>query len=191
MTTVFIDTNIIINESFLRSANARAFFKACVFIGINVAIPEIVIDEALGNFPKSLAERLKSYRKSYKELAKLIDLDETKVSAEKAVAEYQGWLNGFLTDHGVHLIAYPDITPKELVAKSYENRKPFKHHYYSEGFKDGDIYISDPDWNDHVMAVSTTVETAFELKLFYSPEKKEVAGYALTLPQEIEDEWYK
>ena len=62
-----------------------------------------------------------------------------------------------------------------------------KHEYYSEDFKDAGIYISDRDWNDHVMAVSSTIETPFELKLFYSPESKAVTGHSLTLPEEIED----
>jgi hypothetical protein len=66
-----------------------------------------------------------------------------------------------------------------------------KHVYYSEDFKDEDIYVSDGDWNDHVMAVSMTVETAFEVRLFYSPDEQKVIGHSVTLPQEIHDDWYK
>jgi len=358
MTTVFIDTNIIRNESYLRSANARAFLKACALLGINVAIPEIVLDEAIGNYPKTLIERIASFEKAQKELGKFIDLDDATFSVEDAVEEFKEWLADLLKDHGVHIIPYPEITPKELVSKSYENKKPFKttgeghkdyivwesikHHiesnatplpyylldnnskdfcqelpdktmvlhpelssqieieekrpkvflsmkaffdeivspmlpgatlediphlslqqidelakeklesdisgysayglegvpftnevyasvagdvavddrelkkigdevaitvsgtvllevegfmekwaYYSGDFKDDDIYISDGNWNDHVMAVSTTIETEFEVRLLYSPKEQKVVSYSVTLPQEIHNDWYK
>ena len=65
-----------------------------------------------------------------------------------------------------------------------------KHVYYSEDDFE-DVHVSDADWNDHVMQVSTTVETAFELSLIYSPQSKSVVGYSLTLPNETENDWYK
>jgi len=63
-----------------------------------------------------------------------------------------------------------------------------KFAYYRED--DGiDVSVVDADWNDHVMAVSTTVETEFELSIFYSLETNTVIGHEISLPQEIEDEW--
>ena len=53
---IYIDTNIMINENFMRSASAQAFFKACALLHIECVIPEIVIDEAKGNYPKKLDE---------------------------------------------------------------------------------------------------------------------------------------
>ena len=64
MTTIYIDTNIMINENFMRSASAQAFFKACALLHIECVIPEIVIDEAKGNYPKKLDEKVKSFLKA-------------------------------------------------------------------------------------------------------------------------------
>jgi hypothetical protein len=365
MTTVFLDTNIFMNERFLKSADAQAFLKACKLLNISVAIPDVVVDEVKGNFPRTLSDRLASHMKTYKELAKIIDVDEPDVSIEGKTDEYNDWLDSFLKEDGIGIIPYPNITPKELVLKSYENVKPFKstgeghkdfmiwesikshikgnvtaepyyflvnnptdfcveklnktdnekskdkewilhpelatqfedqaqvptvfvtigkffdaiilpklegitidqvphltideiddmtteilekelsgytaygflgvpfsnevyanvvgetaiedrelrkiddgivivvtgtvlievegymdkHAYYSEEFEDSEIYVIDGDWNDHVMAVSSTVDTPFELKLFYSPETETVTGHSLTLPDEIHDEY--
>jgi len=356
MTTVFLDTNIFMNEKFLKSANAQAFLKACKLLNINVAIPELVIDEVKGNFPKALGERLASHKKTYKELAKIIDIEEPSISVEEESERYQEWLKEFIEEDGIGVIPYPNVTPKDLVLKSYEGAKPFKgtgegykdfmiwgsiaghikdnmtagpyyflvnnpadfcaeksdkewtlhpelksqfeneaeipdvfvtigkffdaiikpklegitidqvppltideiddmttkilekeisgysafgfegvpfsnevyasvagdttvedrelkkiddeivivvtgtvlievdgymdkHEFYSEDFEDSGICVIDGDHNDHVMAVSKTVDTSFELKLFYSPETKEVTGHSLELPGEIQDDY--
>lgn len=355
MTTIYIDTNIFMNESFFRSASAQAFLKTCALLQIDVVVPEIVIDETKGNYPKTLKEKASAYQKAHKEFAKLADIEALDISTPDIITEFSGWLDNLLGENGIHIAPYPIIALKELVKKSYETSKPFKdtgdghkdyivwqtvkrhidsqtttppnyfltnnskdfcskndddqhilhpdlagqiadadrrpevfssirsvfdkklapllegmslddipnlgpqdidvitretlledlpqrtaygfenvpfgnevsidaigevtvqgihltkvddevvinvsgtveievsgfidkHAYYRE--EDGlDIYVTDPDWNDHVMAVSTTVETAFELSLFYSTATNEVTGYDITLPQEIEDEW--
>lgn len=356
MTTVFLDTNIFMNEKFLKSAYAQSFLKACKLLSINVAIPDVVVDEVKGNLPKTLSDRLASHKKTYKELAKIIDIDEPAISVEEESKKYNEWLEELLEEDGIGVIPYPNMTPKDLVLKSYEGAKPFKstgeghkdfmiwesikghvkgkvtagpyyflvnnpadfcaeksdkewtlhpelksqfedeaevpevfvtigkffdaiikpklegitidqvppltiaeiddmttkileeeisgysafgfegvpfsnevyasvvgdttvedrelkkiddeivivvtgtvlievdgymdkHEYYSEDFEDAEIYVSDRDHNDHVMAVSKTVDTPFELKLFYSPESKEVAGHSLELPGEIQDDY--
>lgn len=60
--------------------------------------------------------------------------------------------------------------------------------YYHDEFND--VTVCDADWNDHVMAVSTNVETAFELSIYYALESRTVTGHEISLPQEIEDEWF-
>ncbi len=356
MTTVFLDTNIFMNEKFLKSANAQAFLKACKLLNINVAIPDVVVDEVKGNFPKTLGERIASHEKTCKELAKIIDIDEPAISVEEERDKYHDWLEAFLAEDGIGVIPYPNITPKDVVLKSYENAKPFKgngegykdfliwesikrhikdkvtagpyyflannpkdfcvenqdkewvlhpelenqfddkaeapkvfltigkffdaivmpqlegitidqvpaltfneiddmtteileeeisrysafgfagvpfsnevyanvvgsttvenrelkkiedeivivvsgtvpievdgfmdkHNYYSEEYEDSEFHVTDGDWNEHVMAVSSTIDTPFELKLFYSPESKKVTGHSLELPGEIQDEY--
>ncbi|MBO6553735.1 MAG: DUF4935 domain-containing protein [Roseitalea sp.] len=355
MPTVFIDTNIIINENFFRSAAAQAFLKACSILNIEVVIPDIVYDEVIGNFPKKLKERVNAYEKAQRELIKLVEIDFNKIDLEDEVSAYEDWLNDLVETDGVTLAPYPEIPAKELVEKSYERKKPFKDNgeghkdyivwktirthienqqtalpnllltnntkdfgakvendahilhpdlanqieedakrpklytslksvfdeelapnlegmsledipnidaqeittltekfllddlpqhtafgfedvpfgnevsitavgettisevnltkvddevvinvtgnveievfgfvdkyaYYSDSDLDN-VSVVDPDWNDHVMAVSTDVETAFELSIYYSLETNSVIGHKISLPQEIEDEW--
>lgn len=360
MTTIYIDTNIIMSEGFLRSSQAQAFLKACAILQISVAIPSIVIDEVLGSFPRTLREKEKQFKNSVRELRRLINIDEKNISISQEAADYEGWLYGVIEEKGVVIPPYPEINMQELVRKSYEAPKPFKEsgeghkdflvwetikghiesketappHYFVTnntrdfGVKDGrdrdvlhpdlaeqidedarrpklytslkaafhdilapslqditldeipdlnadnlqdiadrylledlpqrtafgfegvpfsnDVSISgvgssvienvqmkkvdeevlievtgrveievfgfldkysyyhyfeaeegpgfsvvDGDWNDHVMAVSTYIETEFDLSLFYSVEEAAFTGYEVTLPQEIEDDWYK
>ncbi|MBU1572015.1 MAG: DUF4935 domain-containing protein [Alphaproteobacteria bacterium] len=348
------------NESFFRSAQAQAFLKACSILQVTVVIPDIVIDEVLGNFPKKLIEKTKAFQNAQKELGRLIDLGTQLISVSEEIDGYEDWLYELIEEKGVLTHPYPEISLKDLVQKSYENEKPFKEN--GEGHKDflvwgtiknhieskattppnyfltnntkdfaakggddkdilhpnlakeieedvrrpklytslkaafdkilapnlqnitlgeipdlnaddiqrlvdeylledlpqrtafgfegvpfsndvsitgvsasevgdvqlkkvddevvinvngtveievsgfiekhayyldlevdegPDISVVDSDWNDHVMAVSSEVETAFELSLFYSVEDKEVTGYEVSLPQEIEDDWYQ
>ena len=59
-----------------------------------------------------------------------------------------------------------------------------KSDYYSEKT---DVYISDPNWNSHVMEVSTSITTPFELLFSYSKVKDEFTGVDLILMDEISE----
>lgn len=356
MTTIYIDTNIFMNERFFRSASAQAFLKACSLLQITVVIPDVVLDEVLGNFPRRLTEKFSKFKQAHRELNGLVDLTSIPFDLSSEIDSYKDWLLELIEQSGVVIAAYPDVSAKELVLKSYEGRKPHKeggegykdylvwqtikehilaktstppnifltqntkdfgvrdgneksvlhpdlagqiaeiqrrpkiytsmksafdqhlapsfqdialqdipeidvnkiqnmvekhllddlslrtafgfedvpfsndvsitgvgdaniseiqltkvsdeiiitvigiveievegfidkHSYYLGSEDEVDISIVDADWNDHVMAVGVEVDTAFELRLFYSMVDKEVTAHELTLPQEIEDDW--
>jgi len=56
----------------------------------------------------------------------------------------------------------------------------------SSEFEQRSIYVADADWNDHVMSVSASTETPFELSFSYSKEAGEITDHTLVLPGEIE-----
>ncbi|CAN5530891.1 hypothetical protein BH10PLA2_BH10PLA2_03570 [soil metagenome] len=356
MTTVYLDTSVVMNESFLRSSYSEAFLKACAILQFTVVLPEIVVDEMKGNFPKKLQEKISAFQKSNKEIKKLIDVDVSTVSLSESVKSYGDWLTQLIDDNGIFVAPYPDVSAKELVDKSYGVKKPFKDSgeghkdyivwktilshigsgeatppnifltnntkdfcdvdkdsaailhselaeqiqnpthrpkvytsmksafdselspnlegitlddipdlgtqdidsmagklllddlpgrslyglegvpfgneisissigphsigsvtlkkvddeviinvigevelevdgfidkfaYYSTDDEKPNMYVVDGNWNDHVMMVSSSVETSFEISMFYSTHNNEVTGYEISLPQEIEDEW--
>ncbi|CAM8619760.1 PIN domain-containing protein [Sphingobium cupriresistens] len=356
MTTVYLDTSVAMNESFLRSSYFDAFLKACAILQFTVVLPEIVFDEMKGNFPKKLQEKLFIFQKANKEIKKLIDVDVATVSLLESVKSYGEWLVELIDENGIILAPYPDVSAKEIVDKSYEAKKPFKDsgeghkdyivwktilshiasneasppnifltnntkdfcdvdkdgaavlhselaeqiqkpahrpkvytsiksafdselspnlegitvddipdlgihdidsmaeklllddlpgrqlyglegvpfgneisissisthsigsvtlkkvddevivtvtgevdlevdgfidkfEYYSNDDDKPNMYVVDGDWNEHVMMVSSSVETSFELIMFYSTHNSEVTGYVISLPQEIKDEW--
>jgi hypothetical protein len=356
MTTIYLDTSVAIAESFLKSPYCDAFFKACGILQYTVVIPEIVLDEIKGNYPKKLKEKYASFQKGKKELGKLVDLSAPIVSLSDAIDCYDDWLDELLHKHGVVVAPYPEMSPKELVEQSYAEKKPFKdsgeghkdyivwksilvhldgaesnspnifltnntkdfcntdedgthclhsdlsnqidspahrpciytsiksafekelsphlegmtlddipdlgpddivtkveeflledlpgrsayglegvpfsneisvsgvgHNsidsvtlkrvnkeviitvagsvelevdgfidktdYYTSESEEHNMYVVDGNWNDHVMMVSSTVETSFEMTIFYATESGEVTGREITLPEEIEDEW--
>jgi predicted nucleic acid-binding protein len=356
MTTIYLDTNIFMNESFFRSAMARAFLKACSILHFTVVVPEVVVDEVVGNFPKKFSEKAAAFKKAQRELAKIHAFDTATIDSKGAIENYEDWLAELLDGNGVVIAPYPDVSAKTLVLKSYQGEKPFKetgeghkdylvwesmkahinsqgstppylfvthntndfgatgkdgmhflhpvlseqipseadkpklytslksvfddylspklegvsleeipdidadqlqmlidehllndlpmrsafgfenvpfsndvsissvgeakitdislaklgddiivsvegvveievdgfvekHSYYHDFDEVPDVYVVDADWNDHVMAVSTSVETAFEVRLFFSTTSKTFTAHEISLPEEIEDDW--
>jgi len=356
MTTVYLDTSVAIAESFLMSPYCDAFFKACGILQYTVVIPEIVIDEIKGNYPKKLHEKYAPFQKAKKELDKLLNVSTSIVPMSDAAHSYNNWLDELIQKYGIVVAPYPDVSPKELVEQSYSTNKPFKDSgdghkdyivwksivlfingeksgppnifltnntkdfcevredgthclhsdlsqqietpaqkpnvytsiksafeaeisphlegmkpedipdlgpddihtiveefllddlpgrsayglegvpfsneisvsmvgpfsiesvtlkrvdnevvisvagaveievdgfidksdYYSSESEEQNMYVVDGNWNDHVMMVSTTVETPFEMTIFYATESKDVTGYEIALPEEIQDEW--
>lgn len=134
MTTIYIDTNIIMAESFFRSPWVKSFLKACDILQISVVIPDVVLDEAKGNFPKSLNDRIRTFQKAEKSLSKLVDLEIHAFDIPVTTKAYQDGIDDLLEEYGVIVAPYPDISLKQLVNKSYECPKPFK--VSGEGHKD-------------------------------------------------------
>lgn len=112
MITVFIDTNIFLNEHFFRSALAQAFLNACALLEITVVIPDVVIDEVAGNFSKKLNEKTKSLQKSQKEVSQIIgfSLPSFNLSAEKT--KYEQFLQDLASQKSVIIAPYPKIPAK-------------------------------------------------------------------------------
>ena len=131
---VFLDTNIIFHEQFFRSVRAQTLLKAARFLGIEVSIPEIVLDEVVGNFPTQLAEQHHKYEIAARNLARLIDLDRPAISLEDRAAEYEAWLDALVDEYEVVVAPYPEVAAKELVTESYKGTKPFKAS--GDGYKD-------------------------------------------------------
>lgn len=134
MTTVFLDTSVILDEQFFRSPTAAAFFKACALLKVRVVIPEVVLDEVRGNFPQWLREKRAAFLKAQRDLAKLMDFNGLEVELEKEVSAYGEWLKNFLKQAEIGIAPYPDVSAKELVEQSYVGQKPFKAS--GEGHKD-------------------------------------------------------
>ena len=356
MPIVYLDTSIIMNEAFLRSAYAQSVLKACSLLNVQIAVPEIVADETIGNFPKKLNEKAKAYKVARRSLAKLVDLEDCAFSSEEAIESFESWLNDLVAEFDIAILPYPDLSTKEIVVASYAGEKPFnvqgighkdflvwksivehlhgahdssssffltnntkdfceddengqptlhqdlckdidiktpapaiytsmkqffdsellpqlegiqiaevpdlsaqdiqelaadlllkelpqrtafgiegvpfgndvsiasigehkiddvslkkvdgdiviavlgyvdvevegfidKHAYYLDADDGPKVHVWDSNWNDHVMAVSTSIETSFELNIFYSAADQAVTGFQITLPDEIEDEW--
>lgn len=131
---IFIDTNIIFKADFFRSTTAQSFLKAAKFLEIEVIIPDIVIDEVNGNFSKELPEKLTKFKKSYKELTELIDINEININISEKIKEYEDWLDTLLEEYEVTRLPYPKVSLKTIVTESYKKKKPFKDN--GDGHKD-------------------------------------------------------
>lgn len=187
MTTIYIDTNIVMNESFLRSSWSQSFLKACTLLQISVVIPEVVIDETKGNYPSHLRERAKSFQKAERELSKLIALQQQPLNVADLVEEYGGFLDELIEDHNVIIASYPkEITAKKLVEMSYQAKKPFKDG--GEGHKD---YIVWETIKSHIMRKLTSTPNIFvtnNVKDFCQPSEEGKFNLHPYLSEQIEEE---
>jgi hypothetical protein len=114
--------------------------KTCALLQICVVIPDVVIDEAKGNYPKHLKEKAKAFQKAERELSKLADLEDQPINVPHLINAYDSFLDSLVDDNGVIVAPYPEISAKKLVEKSYENQKPFKDG--GEGHKDYLIWVT-------------------------------------------------
>ena len=151
MTTIFIDTNIIYNESFFRSSWVESFLKACAVLQISVVIPEIVLDEVKGHFTSVLSVRKIAFQKAERELEKLINLDAQPLDVPAISQNYSNFLDEIMVEHGVIVAPYTEIPAKEIITKSYECIKPFKKS--GDGHKD---YLVWESVKSHILKTSTS-----------------------------------
>ncbi|MGC1469983.1 MAG: PIN domain-containing protein [Sphingorhabdus sp.] len=156
MPTVYLDTSVAMNDAFLKSAYSEAFLKACAILQYTVVMPDIVVDELKGNFPKKLKDKLDAFLKAKRELGKLTDLEAPTISLSEAVDSYEGWLGELIDKHGIVVAPYPEVSAKELVEQSYHVKKPFKES--GEGHKD---YVVWKTILGHITEQGTTSSNIF------------------------------
>ncbi len=138
MTTVFLDTNVIINEGFLKSTWAEAILKNADFFDIKILIPEVVIDEAKRKFASQINDKIRKYKESRKDLNRFTSLPDVPMNLDNVIDEYNKFLDNLLDEGEITILPYPETSLKELVEKSYEAKKPFKD--TGKGFKDYTIW---------------------------------------------------
>ena len=177
MTTIYIDTNIIFSERFFRSPWVSSFLKACNILQISVVIPDVVLDEVKGNFPKNLHERVRAFQKAEKELAKLIEFDPQPLHAPSIIENYETFLDDLLDEHGVIIAPYPELSVKQIVTHSYESTKPFKES--GEGHKD---YIVWETIKSHMLSAATSPPNIFVTNNIKDFCKTEGANHNLLHP---------
>jgi predicted nucleic acid-binding protein len=131
---IFIDTNIIIQENYLRSVYAESFLKATRLLAINVLIPEIVLDEVRGVFSSSLKEKITAYENSSKDLGKLVKFKKINISYKNEINEFNNFFNRLLDKYKIEILPYPKTTSKKIIIESYKQKKPFRKK--GDGYKD-------------------------------------------------------
>ncbi len=69
--------------------------------------------------------------------------------------------------------------------RSYEDDRFYEDGHTSKHKSNPKIFISDPDWNDHVMAASVSSELQFEIELIIDKEEREIVSEEISFPTEI------
>ncbi|PIJ41723.1 PIN domain-containing protein, partial [Tatumella sp. OPLPL6] len=129
---IIIDSNILIRDPKLTSANIKMLVKIKDFYNIKLYIPDLVIDECLENYKKKTSEAIRDYEKALTAMQRLVmDLDKSELKNELFVTcendlirQYEIRLNRFIKNNEVEKIPYPTIAHKEVVKAIYECNLP-------------------------------------------------------------------
>lgn len=174
---IILDTNIIVSDFFLKSANFRLLFEYSKKIPFEVYIPEIVLDEVLTKFHEMLEEKYILYKKSIAQLNPLLPSSHYNFldfDLEVERENYEDFIKDKIKDGKLKLLPYPKTTHKDIVMHELSRKKPFKAN--GSGYRDklviDTIFEKFPVPEASVIFISNNsndfgIEPEFEQDLFY------------------------
>ncbi|MCG8605710.1 PIN domain-containing protein [bacterium] len=158
--------------------NLKVFFDERIgphLRGINFAdIPELALEDLQERASEVLEHDLSHY--SADGFEGLSFQNDVTISGVHGV-DFQDWS---LTEVDQDEILITIIGSVEIEVDGFID----KHDYYTIDAEDPNLFVVDGNWNDWVMAVSSTIETPFELTLSYSKEEQSITGHTINLVNE-------
>lgn len=135
MPTIVLDTNALIRDPLFKKAHATTLVKGCKVCNYRIFIPEVVIDELVGNCSKEIIKQNAAIKKAQNELAIWgIENPLAEVDLKSSIKTFTKELQKTLNDNFIAVEPYPEVSAKDLITASYKNKKPFKD--TGEGHKD-------------------------------------------------------
>jgi predicted nucleic acid-binding protein len=170
---VVIDSNVIIADFWLESANFQILFESVSQGNITLYIPQVVIDEVTNKYRQRLEKSSAIVNAELRTVGKLsravVKSPVNKGSIEEFVTSYSIKLMEILNQHGVQFLDYPNISHQYIAQKAMQRKKPFNAN--EKGYRDNLIWENIksllPDFD-------TTV--AFPDIVFISNNHKDFAG---------------
>lgn len=168
---IVIDTNIIHNDFFLKNAQIISLCETAKICGIQVLVPQIVIDEVVNHYREKIDAANKDLEKAKSSLSFFYP-DESVgdyFSSDKAaqlLKDYRDELIKRLEELGITIIPYPKISHEELVKRDLARRKPFQES--GKGYRDALIWesvynnIEKIDNNPDVVFINKNTKDFFE-----------------------------
>ncbi|MEY2372177.1 PIN domain-containing protein [Lysinibacillus capsici] len=143
--SVFIDTNIIYNDYFFKSANLKKLLKLSKVGLINLYITKFNYNEIIKKYTENIRIPLKQIRNTKHDLTKLgldniANFDNLKV--RNHVDAYIDILGDIISNHNMQIVDYPvgSSTIQKISDKYFNNKKPFDENKVS--FQDAIIWES-------------------------------------------------
>ena len=141
---IIIDTNIFINDYSLKGKELARLLTYHKIWDINIVIPQIVIDELLGNYRKTLYEKRQLLLKSVNSANKLFvkfkknqfNTENYKKIFENQLNIYKATLENFIQSNNLTILDYPSVSHRTVVKDMYDNVLPFNIDKTEIGYKD-------------------------------------------------------
>ncbi len=139
---VTIDANILFKDPFLKGAGATVAKAAADQLGFQLALTEVVLAEAEGNFAGRLKDATSKTRALSRVLIELgfgaVPSAPSQPEIDEAVRKYRSTLE---TDFPQEMrIPFPTITLQELLQRAISKLRPFRE--VDKGFRDTLIWLS-------------------------------------------------
>lgn len=142
---IAIDTNIIHGDFYLKDAQIISLCETAIKCGIEVLIPQVVIDEFVNQYREKLNKAQQEFEKAKNSLTLFYPEDSIpdlfapdKIS--KLLNNYKLELEKRLDELQIKSIPYPQISHKELVKRDLARKKPFQPS--GKGYRDALIWES-------------------------------------------------
>ncbi len=141
---ILLDTNIFFSDFRLRGNAFRVLFEAAERLGVQLLIPQVVIDEVVGKFHSSAKEILVQAEKvniqSERLFAKKHFPETEKLEIDELSKQYRKFLQKSLENVGAVILPYPRVGHKKIARRAIQHRKPFKEN--GTGYRDTLIWFS-------------------------------------------------
>lgn len=139
---VVIDANFLIRDYPLRSNALQKMVKTKNFYGLEICIPEVVLDECIGNFGKDMEIVGKDFISISDRLDRLglqgvLNKNTVAKQLDLSRRKYMRRLDAFIANNSVNLLPYPSVNHRDIVERMYQRSKPFTDTGTREkGYKD-------------------------------------------------------
>lgn len=142
---IVIDTNIVHKDFFLKNAQIISLCETAKKCGIQVYVPQVVIDEIITHYKEKIGEACSDLKKAKSSLAYFYPKEwiEDYFTSEKVVQlldDYRLALHKRLFELNIQIIPYPIIPHEVLVRRDLARKKPFQPS--GKGYRDALIWES-------------------------------------------------
>lgn len=139
-----LDTNILYKDYDFRSNDLRKLIKLCSLYQVKVCIPQIVIDECLGQYRKEFKKALDSFNTSCNNISRILGdkyinkfpVEDFKKFVTQRESLYPAAFKKFIEDKSIEVMPYCDISHQDIVNRMYNSKHPFPDKDMEVGYKD-------------------------------------------------------
>lgn len=183
---VVLDANIIIADFWMRSPGFKVLFENAKQGNIELAVPQVVLDEVLNKFEQRLEKSRNDINSENTRFEKLADMN-TGISMSdklvaKAKAKYHRHFKKVISDNEITILPYPTTSHAYLAKKAMQGKKPFNSN--EKGYRDNPIW---ENVKSLITASGQEVAATPEL-IFISNNHNDFAGDNHQLHAELERE---
>ncbi|MCP1598992.1 rRNA-processing protein FCF1 [Aeromonas caviae] len=169
---IILDTNILHKDYNLRSNDLKKIVKIAGIYKTNICIPQIVIDECLGQYTKEFNKTLRELSDIQAKLSRIlldkkaneVAFDKLLSSIKKKESEYKTWLESFIKDKRINIVPYSSVSHQNIVNAIYSLRHPFTENGKEQGYK------------DYMLALSVMEKYPNSKSIIYTKNIKDFAG---------------